>query len=154
MVLLTWHNNRGNNVRSLVVNKVDGKWCTCHGMVVVAIIPYATKLQHGNIDYYNNLVRGKSLYCYVIDRQMYHLLLLRWVWEVLLLPCLATNNYGCNKPQQLGCQTKKICNTLLQHNILYPLATHMIWLQYVPFATKIRPIATFSHCCTRIKSQQ
>jgi transposase InsO family protein len=34
-------------------------------------------------------------------------------------------------------QTSIGCNTLLQRDILQPLATHTIWLQPVPFATEL-----------------
>jgi hypothetical protein len=45
-----------------------------------------------------HIVRGKCIYCYDIDRCMYHLLLQKYAWQVLILPCLATNIYGCKKP--------------------------------------------------------
>jgi hypothetical protein len=66
--------------------KLHGKWCNCHTMVVVAITPRATKCYRRSTKYCNDIVRGKCLYCYAIDRCMYHLLLRRQAWQVLILP--------------------------------------------------------------------
>jgi hypothetical protein len=50
---------------------------------------------------------------------------------------IATGSYGCKKPQLLQRQTSNGCNTLLQRDFLQPLATNAIWLQHLPFATKL-----------------
>jgi hypothetical protein len=42
---------------------------------------------------------------------------------------IATNIYGCN--------------TLLQRDFLQSLATNVIWLQYLPFATKLGLLQRF-----------
>jgi hypothetical protein len=75
---------------------------------------------------------GKCLYCH--DRER---------CDNILLPCLATDNYGCKKPQQLQRQTSNGCNTLLQRDFLQPLATNEIWLQHLPFATKLGLLQCF-----------
>jgi len=75
---------------------------------------------------------GKCLYCH--DRER---------CGNVLLPCSATDSYGCKKPQQLQRQTSNGCNTLLQRDLLHPLPTNMSWLQYVPFATKLGLLQRF-----------
>ena len=75
---------------------------------------------------------GKCLYCHDCER-----------CDNILLPCLATDSYGCKKPQLLQRQTCNGCNTLLQRDFLQPLATNAIWLQYVPFATKLGLLQRF-----------
>ena len=70
----------------------------------------------------------------------------------VLLPCLATNQYGCNKPQQLKRQSSNDCNILLQHDLLQPLATNVILLQHVPSATKLGLLQPFFHHCIRVRS--
>jgi hypothetical protein len=70
--------------------------------------------------------RGKCLYFHDYER-----------CDNVLLPCLATNNYGCKKPQHLQRQTSNGCNTLLQRDFLQSLATNVICLQLLPFATKL-----------------
>ena len=36
-----------------------------------------------------------------------------------------------------------LCNTLLQRDFLQPLATNVIWLQHLPFATKLGLLQRF-----------
>ena len=47
------------------------------------------------------------------------------------------------KPQQLQRQTSNGCNALLQRDLLQPLATNVIWLQHLPFATKLGLLQRF-----------
>ena len=75
---------------------------------------------------------GKCLYCYDRERCVN-----------VLLPCLAMDAYGCKKPQHLQRQTSNGCNTLLQRDFLQPLATNAIWLQHLPFATKLGLLQRF-----------
>ena len=53
------------------------------------------------------------------------------------------DSYGCKKRQQLQRQTSNGCNTLLQRDFLQPLATNEIWLQHLPFATKLGLLQRF-----------
>ena len=47
-------------------------------------------------------------------------------------------------PQHLQCQASNGCNNiLLQRDFLQPLATHTIWLQHLPFATKLGLLQRF-----------
>ena len=76
--------------------------------------------------------RGKCLYSHDRERCVN-----------VLLPCLATDTYGCKKPQHLQRQTSNGCNTLLQRDFLQPLAMNVIWLQHLPFATKLSLLQRF-----------
>ena len=155
MILLPWHNDRGNNVWSLAMNKIA--WQTVYlprhngrgnntlgnkilawqyrllqrhclwqlvSIAMLSIVACTTSCYEDR--------RGKCLYRY--DRECCH---------NILLPCLATDNYGCKKPQQLQRQTCNGCNTLLQRDFLQPLATNVIWLQHLPFATKLGLLQCF-----------
>ena len=53
------------------------------------------------------------------------------------------DSYGCKKPQLLQRQTNNGCNTLLQRDFLQTLATNVIWLQHLPFATKLGLLQCF-----------
>jgi hypothetical protein len=47
------------------------------------------------------------------------------------------------KPQHLQRQSSNGCNNLLQRDFLQPLATNAIWLQHLPFATKLGLLQRF-----------
>ena len=120
--------------------KLRGKWCTCHGMVVVASVSIATlSIIACTISFYEDR-HGKCLYCHDYER-----------CDKVLLRCLATDRYGCKKPQQLQRQTINGCNTLLQRDFLQPLAMNAIWLQYLPFATKLGLLQCFFVVAQRSK---
>jgi len=155
MILLPWHNDRGNNVWSLATNKIA--WQTVylprhngHGnntlgnkilawqyrllqrhclwqivsIAMLSIVACTTSCYEDG--------RGKCLYSHDRERCVN-----------VLLPCLATDAYGCKKPQHLQRQTSNGCNTLLQRDFLQPLATNVIWLQHLPFATKLSLLQRF-----------
>jgi hypothetical protein len=149
IILLPRHNDRGNNVWPLATNKIAWQMVylprhngpgnnTLGNKIVVwqyrllqrryswqivsiamlSIVAWTTSCYKDG--------RGKCLYCHDHER-----------CGNVLLPCSATDNYGCKKPQHFQRQTSNGCNTLLQRDFLQPLATNVIWLQHLPFATKL-----------------
>ena len=175
MILLPWHNDRGNNVWSLAMNKIawqtvylprhNGRGNNTLGNKILAwqyrLLQWHCSWQMSLLLRHRSLhvpplamkvVSGKCLYCHDCE-----------CCDNVLLPCLATDAYGCKKPQHLQRQTSNGCNTLLQRDFLQPLATNVIWLQHLPFATKLGllqcvgaksdqqvNIYSFAVCCDRM----
>ena len=119
IILLPRHDCRGNN---LFCNKIMA-W-QIQAIATSLIVAYTTSCNGGG--------RGNCLYCHDHER-----------CNNVLLPCLATNQYGWDKPQQLQRQSSNGCNILLQRDLLQPLVTNVIWLQHVPSATKLGLLQPF-----------
>jgi len=124
MVYLPWQNDCGNNTLD---NKILAwqyrllqqyySWQIVSAVVLLVIAHTTSCYKDGC---------GKCFYCH--DHKC---------CINVLLPYLAMDTYGCMKPQHLQRQSSNGCNNLLQHDFLQPLAMNVIWLQYLPFATKL-----------------
>jgi hypothetical protein len=124
MVYLPWQNSCGNTTlgnKILVWQyRLLQRRCSWQiaSIVALSIVACTTSCYEDEC--------GKCFYCHDHERCIN-----------VLLPYLATDTYRCKKPLHLRRQSSNGCNNLLQRDFLQPLAMNAIWLQHLPFATKL-----------------